>query len=411
MLPKAKYLKNVFALDLGTTKFCLATLREAAGGGGHAIETVSVPADGMRRGMLANIDQARVALRSLIEAAEKQFNADITRVVVGIAGSHLAGRLVSVTGTVAGEIIVPADVRALVETVEGQFSSETRELLHTVPVGYRIDARGTIEDPLGFRGRSLAADFFMIDADKMYLKDVVELCNDCGLQVMRLYSEPFASASVTVPDAYKELGVALADIGGGTTDGIVFKGGRPVSIFTVNVAGKLMTNDLAIGLNISQDEAEKVKIRFGLKPRPDDAIEVRDLRGNAKTVRPQDTAPIFTPRIHELCLLTSQALLPYRGTLGAGLLLTGGGADVKGITEYFHAKMGIAVLRARPVLLKDGVSEEETLRKSVHSTKLATVIGLLNLELCRLGDLEKTRKNTWSSRYLGQFFNWIKELS
>ena len=133
--------------------------------------------------------------------------------------------------------------------------------------------------------------FFLIDADKFYLKDIVDVCNESGLQVQRLYSEPFASASVTVPDAYKQLGVALADIGGGTTDGIVFKGGRPVGAFTVNVAGKLMTSDLAIGLSISPEEAEKIKIRFGIKPRPGDTAEVLDIRNQPKTVGPA-TLPV-----------------------------------------------------------------------------------------------------------------------
>lgn len=411
MLPNPKLLKGLFALDLGTTKFCLATLRETPGGG-FAVETVSVPAEGMRRGMLANREQAKAALTSLIELAEKQFAADISKVVVGIAGSHLAGRTLTRQIAVSGDAVAGKDMRELLTIVEGEEASEARELLHVVPIGYRVDQRETVDDPRGFRGKALHGDFFLIDADKYYLKDVVDVCNEAGLQVTRLYSEPFASASVTVPDKYKHLGVALADIGGGTTDGIVFKAGRPVAVFTVNVAGKLMTNDLAIGLNIGPDEAEKVKIRFGIKPRPGDAIDVRDIRGNTRTLAAKDINPVLVPRVHELCGLVAQQLFPHRGTLGAGLLLTGGGADVKGITEYFQAKMGVPVVRARPVLTKDGgVDEESALQRSTHPTKHATVIGLLNLELGRLGEQAKSRKTTWTNRYLGQFFNWIKELS
>lgn len=411
MSPKAKHLKNLFALDLGTTKFCLATLRETPGSA-PVVETVSVPAEGMRRGMLSNVAEARAAINSLLELAERQFGADISKVVVGIAGSHLAGQTVTVHGAVLGETVTGKDLQALVEKVESQFVSDSRELLHTVPVGYRVDARESVDDPRGFRGRVLAGEFFLIDADKFYLRDVVDLCNECGLQVVRLYSEPFASASVTVPDAHKNLGVVLADIGGGTTDGIVFKGGRPVSVFTVNVAGKLMTNDLAIGLSTTQEEAEKIKIRFGIKPRVDDTAEMRDLRGATRLITPRDVSPILVPRVHELGGLIAQALTPFRGTLGGGLLLTGGGADVKGICEYFQKKMGIPVQRVRPVLAENGsISAEATLTRSNHPTRHATVIGLLNLELGRLSETQRTRKNSWSSRYLGQFVNWIKELS
>lgn len=411
MQPKAKHLKNLFALDLGTTKFCVATLRETPAG--PAVETVSVPAEGMRRGMLANVAEARAAINALLEQAERQWGVDVGRVVVGIAGSHLAGQTVTASCTVQGETVTTRDLMALVEKVESQYVSDSRELLHTVPVGYKVDAREAVEDPRGFRGKTLTGEFFLIDADKFYLRDVVEVCNECGLQVVRLYSEPFASASVTVPDTHKRLGVAMADIGGGTTDGLVFKAGRPVAVFTVNVAGKLMTNDLAIGLNMSHEEAEKVKIRFGIKPRADDSIEVRDVRGMTRTVTPKETSPILVPRIHELGGLIAKSLVPFRGSLGGGLLLTGGGADVKGITDYFQAKMGIPVSRARPMLSTDGtsVSEEDAFGKSMHPTKHATVIGLLNLELGRLGEQQRTRKNNWTNRYLGQFFNWIKELS
>ncbi len=414
MLPKAKHLKNLYALDLGTTKFCLATLRETpTGPSTYAVETVSVPADGMRRGMLANIEQAKAALKQLLETAERQFSADITKVVVGVAGSHLASRIVTQSATIEGPAVAMRDQQALIEKVEADYTSDSRELLHVVPIGYRVDARETVDDPLGFRGKTLTGDFFLIDADKFYLKDIVDVCNESGLQVVRLYSEPFASASVTVPDNYKELGVALADIGGGTTDGIVFKGGRPISAFTVNVAGKLMTSDLAIGLSLNPDEAEKIKIRFGIKPRPGDSAEVIDIRGAVKTVGPSQVNPILVPRVHELCALIATELVAHRGTLGAGLLLTGGGADVKGITEYFKSRLQIPVARARPVLQADtqALKSEEAVTKSPHPTKHATVLGLLNLELCRLGGLQKNRKNSRTSRYLGQFFNWIKELS
>lgn len=420
MPPKAKHLKNLFALDLGTTKFCLATVRQNAVGQ-QQVETVSVPAEGMRRGMLSNVAEARVAINGLLELAERQFGADINKVVVGIAGSHLAGQTISTSVAVQGETVTGRDMQALIEKVESQYASDSRELLHTVPVGYKVDQRETTDDPRGFRGKALTGEFFLIDADKFYLRDVVDVCNECGLQVTRLYSEPFASASVTVPDSHKNLGVAMADIGGGTTDGLVFKGGRPVAVFTVNVAGKLMTNDLAIGLSTSHEEAEKVKIRFGVKPRPGDSLEIRDVRGVARTITAKDVSPILLPRIHELGGLIAQSLIPFRGSLGGGLLLTGGGADVKGIAEYFHTKMHVPVQRARPVLEgegplsrqpgKHGVDADAVLHRSTHPSKHATVIGLLNLELGRLGEQQKNRKNTWSNRYIGQFVNWIKELS
>jgi cell division protein FtsA len=436
MRAKQKHLKNLFALDLGTTKFCLATMREAPGGG-QRLETVAVPAEGMRRGMLANLDEAKTGLNKLLEVAERQFGCDVTRVVVGVAGSHLQSRIVTATLPLETGIVTAKDTQRLIEKIEGDYTSETRELLHTVPIGYRVDSRETIDDPIGFKGRVVHGDYFLIDADKYYLKDIVDVCNDSGLQVVRLYSEPFASASVTVPDSYKELGVALGDIGGGTTDGIVFQAGRPRYAFTVNVAGKLMTSDLAIGLNIPPEEAERVKIFFGIKARGHDVnamsstLEVRDIRGQRKIVGLQHVQPILGARVHELGALLTKELMQFRGGLGAGLMLTGGGANVQGMHEYFQKRMGIPVRKAQPILkAEEPVADnpeggdnrdpgpvsalqnpENQTVQHAHPTKFATVIGLLNLELCRGANEDKQRKISWTGRYLGNFMNWIKELS
>ena len=414
MQPRAKYLKGLFSLDFGTTKFCLAMLRQIPGQGSYTVDMVSVPAEGMRRGMLANLEQAKIALRKLLELAESHFDSDITRVVVGIAGSHLASRIESVTRPISGEVVTVQDVRKLIEQTELLSPTENRELLHTVPIGYRIDNRETVDDPVGFRGKELGGEFFLIDADKFYLKDVVDVCNECGLQVVRLYSEPFASASVTVPDSYKQLGVALADIGGGTTDGIVFKGGRPKLAFTVNLAGKLMTSDLAIGLSLPTETAEAVKLRFGIQPRPYDVMDIHNIKGEKRSLTCSQVLPILEPRIHELCSLVAGQLKPFKGHLGAGILLTGGGADVRGITEFFSSRLNIPVARARPVL---GGGQESSLQSSgassaiIHPTKYATAIGLLNLELGRVEELAKSKRNSWTNRYLGQFVNWLRELS
>lgn len=407
-----RHLNRLFALDLGTTKFVLAALTNSSDSSSAAVvDAAIVPAQGMRRGMLSNLDQAKVALVDLIQQAEKRFKTDITRVVVGVAGSHLDAQMLASSVSIQSGTITTNDIAALVHKVESSYQHHSRELLHAVPISYQIDGRERTDSPVGFGGKTLQGDFFLIDASKQYMKDIVELCNSCGLQVVRLYSEPFASASVTVPDTHKQLGVALADIGGGTTDGIVFKNGRPAAAFTVNVAGKLMTNDIAIGLNINFDEAEQLKLRFGIKPRPDDICQTSNINGEAREISGRQVVNVLMPRVHELGILLAKQLIQFKGHLGAGLLLTGGGAGVHGITDYFEQKMRIPVSRAKPILAgREGIATESVI-SSPHPTKLATVIGLLNLELCRLEDIEKNRKLSWTNRYIGQFINWIKELS
>lgn len=412
-----KGMKDVYALDLGTTKFCLAAMRESANpeDGGWKVDTISVHADGMRRGMVSNIEQARVALDQLIAQAERTLSTDIRRVVVGIAGSHLKGRSVSVQCRLENGLVSVKETSSLTEMAERDHAGEGRELLHTIPLGYSVDGRPSIENPVGLHGKTLEGQYFLIDADQGYLKDVLGVCNAAGLQVLRFYSEPVASASVTVPDRLKENGIAMADIGGGTTDGIVFRGGRPVAIFTINIAGKLMTSDLAIGLGIPPSEAEKAKIHFGISPQVSgDHHHVLSLHGETHKIGPKEMKTILLPRVHELGSMIAKSLLPFKGTLASGLFLTGGGSEVRGLPEYFQAKMGIPVFKAKPTLPEldgSGSTDNKSSKKFDQPTQLATVLGLINLEIGRIGDQEKYRQTTWSSRYLGPILNWLKELA
>ncbi len=408
---RSKHLKSLFALDFGTTKFCLARLREDATG--LVVEHVSVEAAGMRRGMLADVTAAKEALATLLDQAEAAFATDIRQVVVGVAGSHLRSRRLTLPIAVETGVVSLRDVRRLMEAAEAHELHPDRELIHTIPVGYRLDDRADVDQPIGFSGKRLTGEFFLVDADKAYLRDLVRVCNDAGLQVVRLYSEPFASASVVVPDEHKRLGVAVADIGGGTTDGLVFRDGKPVDLFTLNVAGKLMTNDLAIGLNLKPEDAENIKMRYGIKPRDGDAVTLIDVRGVEKVVTPDFAVPILRARIHELLALAARELIKHRGSLGAGLLLTGGGAEVKGICEYFQEKLHVPVTRMRPLLTRaiPAGTNIGDFQKSPHATRLATVIGLLNLELGRYEEAEKLKKPTLTSKYLGPLVNWLRELS
>ena len=412
-----KGMKEIYALDLGTTKFCIAAIRESTApeDRGWKVDTISVPADGMRRGMVANMDQAKAALDQLVSQAEIHFSTDIRKVVVGIAGSHLKGQSVSCIKSLPDGQVTHKDAHTLTENVERDNTVNGREVLHTIPLGYSVDGRPRVDSPFGLHGKNLEGHYFLIDADQSYLRDVLNICNASGLQVLRFYSEPVASASVTIPDSLKENGIAMADIGGGTTDGIVFRNGRPVSIFTINIAGKLMTHDLAIGLSVPQPEAERAKLYFGIGMRDNGTrMDIHDLQNHQKNIGIREMNAILLPRIHELCGLVAKSLLPFRGTLGAGLFLTGGGSEVKGLPEYFQAKMGIPVLKTKPKLPEVDAPNEigrEDKTQNDQPTKLATVLGLLNLEIGRLGDQEKYRQTTWSSKYLGPILNWLKDLT
>jgi len=427
--------KGLYALDLGTTKYCLGSLHQSVSIASHnqpapSIEIIGVPALGMRRGMVADFQHAKQALNTLLDAAERHFNDDVSRVLVGIAGSHLESRLVKVSVELPHGSVRDKDIEELAHKAEHDFARTAREILHCVPIAYHIDSRPRIENPVGCSGRLLLGDFFIIDADKAYLADVVKLCNECGLEVARLVSEPFASASVTVSENAKELGMVLADIGGGTTDGLVFQNGRPCAAFTVNIAGTLMTNDLAIGLNLPLEEAERVKVCFGLGSADGTTVlEATDTRGKRVTITAAQVYPILAPRIRELTVLIARNLSAFKGRLGAGIQLTGGGSEVLGIAPFMESLLKVPVTKARPTLDLAKLSVQQIENSgfaqsrnsalapqiqrvpTVYAAKYATVVGLLNLEVGRQAEIARTKRPSWPGKYLAGFMNWLKELS
>ncbi len=393
----------IYSLDLGTTKFCIAALNQNSEN--PQIEIVEVPAKGMRRGMLSDFDEAKHALDSLIEKAEHELSCNIRQIVVGIAGSHLKGRIQRQEILINEEQVSLQHTQQLCKFAEQQAAVHGQEILHCIPVNFTVGSREPVLNPVGFSGDRLSGQFFIIEADRDYMKDVIRLCNQCGLEVTNLYSEPFASASVTVEDEHKELGVVIADIGGGTTDGIVFQNGRPVDIFTINIAGKMMTRDVALALNVQLDEAERIKRLINLREFHNFKIETKSVHGKTLTVDSLFTAQVIEARLLELGKYIVNSLQPYKGALGAGMLSTGGGCTIQGLSSLMHECFKISVRSCKPKLII------HTGKFNEFDTKYATAIGLLNLELGRRQEILSERSQLWAFRYFGQFMNWIRELS
>ena len=205
--------------------------------------------------------------------------------------------------------------------------------------------------------------------------------------------------------------VVVVDIGGGTTDGIVFAGGKPVDSFTSNVGGRMMTSDLAIGLALQPEEAEKIKVYFGLElSEQERSIRVRNIHDQEVTVTPADVYPVLGPRILELGSLLAEALMPHKGKL-AGIMLTGGGAEVQGLSRFLSRSYRVHVEKSQPTLEHNHLTRNADGHQKKFATKHATVFGLLNLEISRRSSREATANSSWPRHYLGQFFNWVKEMS
>ena len=394
--------KDIFALDFGTTKFCIAALiyKNSI----PKLKVISVPARGMYRGMINNYDEASNALNILVEKAESELDVDIRKITIGIAGSHLSGNKIDVETNIENQEINGKKLFKLLEEVEKNNTNPIRELLHIIPIEYKIDDREPTNNPIGFTGKTLHSKYFIIDADKAYVKDVIRLCNSCGLEVTNIFSEPFASSSVSVKDSQKQNGVVVADIGGGTTDGIIFQNNKPVDVFTINIGGSLMNNDLSKGLNIDSAFGESAKIEFGLNLNNDSKLEAKTTHGSTKIITTKDVYPILGARVQELGIFLAKELMKYKGNLGSGLLLTGGGALVKNIDSFLESRFKIPVAKIDPVFDKSETEKDDLI------TRYATSIGLVNLVLCMENE-RKANQSNFTKKYFSQFINWIREMT
>lgn len=381
--------QQVCAIDLGTSKFCIARVNPAAFGvngvnpSAQVIDSLAVPARGTRRGMIVDFKSALDCLAGLVEQAESRWNCDIELAVVGVAGSHLRSHVAKGSIQLRPDQPITRDaVRKLNEQMVSAFASSPaatqRDLLDAVATGWQVDLRDPVEDPVGFSGATLSADFLMIDADKAYLRDVVRLVNAAGIRVTRLVSEPLASAHVCAGPEFRTLGCCVVDIGGGTSDGLVFAGGKPALAFSVPMAGFSLTTDLSVALNIPHREAERIKTIYGLAAPAAGSITVETVHGTQKQVSGDLVAQIMEARCRELTIAVARNLVPFKGKLGGGVLLTGGGSQLQGLPELMSASMKVPVKAINPRFVNPGAVATSATRLA---PKFATALGLLVLSM------------------------------
>jgi cell division protein FtsA len=400
-------MKNIFALDFGTTKFCLSSLIYDKKEKNFVLGVKKLPAAGMRRGMIVDLNLAKSTLNQLVKVTEDSLKTDVTSAVIGIAGHHVAYRMVDASIPVKKQTVDMQLCFNLAQLCKTGHTDPKREILHLIPVSYSLDQHPSVKNPLGFSGEILHGKFILIDADRNYVKDVVGLCNQAGIEVLKLYSESLASSEISVGELQKDLGVAVVDIGGGTSDGIVYQQGKPAKVFSVTVGGQMMTSDIAVAFNLRHDEAEKVKKYFGLL-RNDKALKITNIYEQAKIVKSAEVYNVLACRVYELAELLAAELKSFKQHLGGGIILTGGGSGVQGIAEFLHSLYKIPVLLALPN--HDLLTESIRLASPAEpfNSRFATSLGLIKIYL------EETLTPNDSPIFkkpLKQLLNWLKELS
>jgi cell division protein FtsA len=370
----------ITGLDIGTTKIS-AIIAEVNGNTEPTIIGVGVcPSDGLRRGVVINLDRTVRSIQTAIEEAERVAGVQINEVIAGIAGDHIRsinGRgVVAVAGS--NNEISQADVRRVIDAAKAVALPIDREILHILPQEFAVDDQHGIKDPVGMTGLRLEAEVHIVTGAITSAQNIYRSIGRADMQVLDLVLEPLASSYAVLSEDEKELGVIVIDLGGGTTDLGIFYEGCIRHTSVVGLGGKNVTHDIAIGLRTPVETAEQIKIQYGSAIHTERdrevTIEVPDISGrNPRRISKAYLVDIIQPRMEEILSLAYREIKKsnYVHLMTAGVVLTGGGSLLNGTLDLAEGIFDM------PVRL--GVPERfNGLTDLVQSPIHATGVGLVH---------------------------------
>jgi len=368
---------NLFVgLDIGTTKTC-AIVGEWTDQGLNIVGLGTCLSEGLRRGVVVNIDSTVESIAKAVEEAEHMSGCEIRSVYVSVAGQHIKGQNSLGIVAVKGREVDEEDVQRAVEASKAVAVPLDREIIHAIPQSFVVDDQDGVRDPVGMSGVRLEAKVHIVTGSTPAIQNVVKSVNRVGINVEELVLGQLASAEAVLSEDEKDLGVALFDIGGGTTDIVVFTEGSVKHTAVVPVGGQYVTNDIAQGLRTPLLEAEKVKIKYGCSYTPlipkDETIEVPSVGGReAREVSRQLLGRIIEPRMEEILNLAFKEIVRagFEDNLAAGIVLTGGTSLTSGVVELAEQLFNMPVRCGYPARIGGLVDV-------VNSPIYATAVGLI----------------------------------
>ncbi|OHE58938.1 MAG: cell division protein FtsA [Thermodesulfovibrio sp. RBG_19FT_COMBO_42_12] len=346
----------IVGLDVGTTKIC-AVVGEVVDGE-LEIRGVSTSAStGLRKGVVVNIESTVESIKNALKTAGSFTGVEINAVYVGISGGHIKGFNSYGAVGIRGKEVSNTDVDRVLESAKAVYVPLDREVLHVIPTGYILDSQNGINDPIGMTGVRLEAKVYIVTGAVTSVQNLLKCCEKIGIEVIDIVFEPLASAGATLTDDEKELGVAIVDIGGGTTDIILYKNGWLRHTSVLGIGGNHFTNDIAVGLRISVSEAERIKKSFGTATinMVNDSEEIDIIQaGQGRKILRRCLSEIIQPRTEELLDLIKGELISCSGydIAATGVVLTGGGSLLEGFDRMAEAVLGLPVRIGFPKYVK-----------------------------------------------------------
>lgn len=341
-------------LDIGTTKI-FAIIAENVDNKINILGIGSAPSHGLEKGIVANILLTTNAIKLAIEEAQMHAQISVDSVIVGISGSHIKSYFSQGMASISPQGITERTIHEATNAAQSIALSDDEKIIHIVPIGYIIDGQQNTKSPLKMHGFRLEVNTHIITANKHAIADIIECCKKAELKVKEIILEPIASAEGILNDQEKDFGALLIDIGGGTSDVILYKNNSIEYIEIMNIAGHLFTKDLSICLNINKNDAEEIKKKYGLYRNQNDLIEQIVVKGidmeSEQIVSSDLVNSILYARAEEFILNIINILDHYNNAydIPSGIILTGGGALLKGLPDMISKYTGLRCRVGMPI--------------------------------------------------------------
>ena len=387
-----EYKDLVVGLDIGTAKVMAVVAEVLPDGSLRLAGFGSAPSNGLKRGVVVNIDATVHSIQQALKEAELMADCKITRVYTGITGSHIRGLNSSGMVAIKDREVTQADVTRVVETAKAIHISSDQRLLLVEPQEFVIDGQD-VKEPIGMSGMRLEAKVHIVTGAQSAAENIIKCVRRCGLEVEQLMLNPLASSLSVLTEDERELGVALVDIGAGTTDIAIFTNGDIRHTAVIPIAGDLITSDIAMALRTPTKDAEEIKVESGHAKQvlvdPEVQVEVPGLgdRGPRMLSR-QALAGVIEPRIEEIFTLVNQVMREsgYEEVLSSGIVLTGGSCLMPGMVELGEDIFLKPVRRGIP-------QYANALSDMVAQPRAATVMGFLEeARIARLRGIKVAQK-------------------
>jgi cell division protein FtsA len=385
------------AVDLGSTKVCCVVGEVKENGAVDVLGMGRSSARGMRRGAIINLDAAVESLKAAVEEAETMAGATVDKAYVGFAGAHIKGfnsrGVVAVSGK--DREVTQADVDKVLASARSISLPPDRVVIHVVPQEYTVDDQSGIGDPIGMTGSRLEANVHVVTGSMTAINNITNCLNRAGVEVTDIVLDQLAVAESVLTAEEKELGVALADIGGAATQVAIFDRGALRHTGVVTLGGEFFTSDIGVGLRTPNKEAERIKTRYGCAIArmvdDDETIAVPSVGGRKpRRLSRQILCEILQPRSEELLTLVAEEIerSGYDGVLGSGVVITGGGSLLEGLVEIGEQMFDAPVRVGGP----EGVGGLVDL---VSTPPYATAVGILLFGAEHRSRKERLRVPTW----------------